>query len=469
MQNKNYVLLLCFLCMPSVLRAQVQKAPNIVMIIADDHGKEAIGAYGNPVIKTPAIDQLANEGIRFNNAFCTSASCSASRSVILTGKFGHSTGHYGHAHAYHHFSTFDGEKSLPIYLKEAGYQTARIGKYHLAPEAVYKFETVLGGNCRNPVSMAETCEAFIEKTEKPFFLYFCTCDPHRGGGVIESHPYKPDVFGNKKEGYKGVETLSYTTEEVIVPPFLPDTEATRQELAQYYESVSRVDQGVARLISILKKNGKYENTIILYLSDNGVAFPGAKTMLYEAGMELPLIVKMPNQHDKGTQRDQLVSWVDLSPTLYELATGNALEDVQGLSFKKVLEDKNAKGAAQIYAAHNFHEVTMYYPMRVIRNQDYKLIYNIAYPLTYPFASDLWASATWQYVAQNEMENYGQRSIESFLHHPQFELYDLKNDPNETVNLINSPHHQEMLKSMVSQLRNFQERTNDPWLSKWKYE
>jgi N-sulfoglucosamine sulfohydrolase len=119
---------------------------NILLIISDDHGTDALGCYGNPVIATPALDRLAADGIRFTNAFCTSASCSASRSVIMTGRFNHATAHYGHAHGYNHFSTYDSEKSLVGYLRETGYRTGRIGKYHLAPESVYSFDQALNGN-----------------------------------------------------------------------------------------------------------------------------------------------------------------------------------------------------------------------------------------------------------------------------------------------------------------------------------
>jgi N-sulfoglucosamine sulfohydrolase len=113
--------------------------PNIILFVADDHGTDALGCYGNSVIKTPNLDYLASEGVRFSNAYCTSASSAASRSVILTGKYGHATGSYGHVHDYHHFSTYDSVISLPALLSKAGYNTARIGKYHVAPEQCLSF------------------------------------------------------------------------------------------------------------------------------------------------------------------------------------------------------------------------------------------------------------------------------------------------------------------------------------------
>ena len=122
---------------------KIPSGPNVILFVSDDHGTDALGCYGNTLIETPNLDKMASEGIRFTQAYCTSASCAASRSVILTGRFGHATGSYGHVHDYHHFSTYDDVPSLPVLLAKEGYLTARIGKYHLAPEKVYNFEKVL--------------------------------------------------------------------------------------------------------------------------------------------------------------------------------------------------------------------------------------------------------------------------------------------------------------------------------------
>src|SRR5690606_26630240 len=139
----------------------------------------AVGCYGNPVIKTPHIDRLAAEGTRFTNAFCTTASCSPSRSVLLTGLHNHANGMYGLEHAKHHFNSFNTVTSLPVLLEKEGYQTVRIGKFHVAPEKSYHFQQVLKGGKtndpasvgRSPVAMADLCyPLFAESSEKPFFL-----------------------------------------------------------------------------------------------------------------------------------------------------------------------------------------------------------------------------------------------------------------------------------------------------------
>ena len=442
--------------------------PNIILFVSDDHGTDAIGAYGNPIIKTPNMDRLAAEGALFTNAYCTSASCAASRSVILTGRFGHATGSYGHTHDYHHFSTFEGTPSLPVLLDSAGYHTARIGKYHLAPESVYAFNTVLKENERSTVQMANKCKEVID-SEEPFFLYFCTGDPHRGNPFTPDTWDAPNNFGNRPEGYEGVAEVNYSPEEVLVPDFIPDTKESRAELAQYYQSVSRIDQGLGRLMELVELAGKSDNTIIIYISDNGIAFPGAKTTLYEPGIKLPCIVKDPRQDKIGVINKSLISWVDLTPTLLDMAQVKYEDNAfHGRSFAGAIieEDTTRK---HIYASHTFHEITMYYPMRSMRSGRYKLIYNMAYQLDYPFASDLWASSTWQSIYRNAVPTYGKRSVKDYLQRAEFELYDLQTDPDEINNLAASADHQALLTDMKADLKEFQLQTRDPWIIMWDHD
>ena len=447
---------------------------NVVLFVTDDQGQDA-GCYGNPVLKTPNLDALAADGTLFKYAYCTTASCSPSRSVLLTGLFNHANGQYGLEHAYHHFRSFDKVKSLPMMLSAAGYRTARIGKYHIGPESVYHFDEALPGNPRSPVEMAETSRKLIEaKSDRPFFLYFCTADPHRAADLANWMPHRPNSFGNKPPGesYPGVEPVHYKPEDVLVPPFLPDTPACRAELAQYYESVSRADAGLGRLIEILKQSGRYDDTLIVYVSDNGIPFPGAKTSAYEPSLRLPCVVRNPDAKKRGIVSDAFVSWVDISPTILDFAgvKSPGSTKLHGRSFLPVLDEAKPAGWDEIYASHTFHEVTMYYPMRVVHSGRYKLIWNIAYPLPFPFASDLWGSATWQdSLKRGEDFLYGKRTIQKLTQRPQFELYDLETDPDESHNLASDPRQHDVLVKLQQKLRAFQKRTDDPWLLKWKRE
>jgi N-sulfoglucosamine sulfohydrolase len=493
-------ILLALSLLVAAVAAAAAAPRNVVLYIADDMGQDA-GCYGNPDVKTPALDQLAREGTLFKYAFCTTASCSASRSVILSGLQNHSTGHYGHSHAAHHFTTYRSVRSLPVILGEHGYRTGRIGKYHVAPEEVYKFQTAISANPWNPVEMANASRAFVADKSKPFFLYFCTLTPHRGGGALPGHPLKPNAFGNQQV-YPEINDVTYNESMLKVPPFLPDTPECRAELAQYYQAISRTDAGLARLIEILKETGQYENTLIIFGADNGMAWPGAKTTVYEPGMRLPLVVRSPDQRKRGVVSEAMISWVDFTPTILDFAgvrqvmappfrvgdpestaderaaaarggkkKGEALVkyEFHGRSFLPTLEGGKLPGWNLIFASHQFHEITMYYPTRVIRTDRYKLILNIAHQLPYPFASDLYASATWQAALRSENPYYGKRRINDYVFRPRYELYDLQKDPDELVNLAENADYRQIFTALAGQLKEFQQKTRDPWFSKYTYE
>lgn len=449
-----------------VVTSAAEERPNIILFVSDDHGMDAMGAYGNTVIQTPEMDRLAAEGVRFTQAYCTSASCAASRSVILSGMYGHATGSYGHVHNFHHFSTFDDVISLPVMLTEAGYNTARVGKYHVAPEEVYKFDTVLEANPRSTAEMAEA-SADVIAGDEPFFLYFCPDDPHRGHPFTPENWDDPNSFGNRPEGYPGVTQQKYDPADVLVPNFLPDTKQTREEIAEYYQSVSRIDSGLGRLRELVAAAGKSDNTIIVYISDNGMAFPGAKTTVYEPGIKLPCIVMDPRSGNEGLVNDAMITWADITPTLLELAGVEVAEsEFHGKSFRSVLGGEGTEAWSEILASHTFHEITMYYPMRVVRSGDFKLIWNIAHGLPYPFASDLWAASTWQSIHRAGNEYFGPRKVKDYLYRAEFELYDLVSDPDELVNLADMPEQADRLQMLKDKIKAFQIETRDPWQIIW---
>jgi len=432
-----------FFAVALLLASSAWGAPrNIVMMVTDDQGLDA-GCYGNAALKTPNLDRLAAEGVRFTHAFCTTASCSPSRSVILTGLYNHANGQYGLQHAYHNFHTLESVRGLPVLLHEAGYRTCSVGKFHVQPEAVYHFDVY-----------AKSEEAFLrEKDDRPFFLYVCPTEPHRKG---------------KDFGAGG--PVKYDPKEVLVPPFLPDRPDVRQDLAGYYQAISRVDARLGRLLRTVKETGHWDDTLIVYLSDNGLPFPGAKTTLYEPGIHLPLVVRSPDGKRRGEVTNAMVTWADLTPTLLAWAGARAPDyPLHGRSFLEALEQADPPGWDEIYASHTFHEVTMYYPMRAIRTRRYKYILNLAHGLPYPFASDLYDSLTWQGILARKETMVGGRTVDAFLHRPRHELYDLQKDPQELVNLADRPEHAALLAELQAKLRAWQEKTKDPWLVKYTHE
>ncbi|TWU00949.1 sulfatase family protein [Stieleria varia] len=481
---------------------------NVIFFITDDESP-TLGCYGDTAAATPAIDAIAADGVLFRNAFATTASCSASRSVVMSGLHNHRNGQYGHQHHYHKFASFHDVVSLalPRVMSRAGYRTGHIGKYHVAPETVFQFDTYLKGNGRNAVEMADASKAFITANDdKPFFLYFGTADPHRGGGVdaTSDSELKPNLFGNKpnRGSYPGVDEVFFDPADVIVPPFLPDTKETREELAQYYQSCARVDAGVARLVEILKAADLYDKTMIVFTSDHGMAFAGGKTTVYEGGLRVPFIVRDPYQKTRGVQTDAMISHVDITPSLLDFAGGlntkkncpkdmldpdafwkerdeavkdnrngnKAFRSYQGKSWMHVLADPEAEHHETIFASHTFHEIQMYYPMRVVRDKQYKLIWNIAHPLPFPFASDLWSASSWQaQLAKGNDAPYGEMTVGRYVQRPEFELYDMQADPNESNNLAESMGHKDVLQEYQDKLKTMQKELDDPWIMKWDYE
>jgi N-sulfoglucosamine sulfohydrolase len=212
-------------------------------------------------------------------------------------------------------------------------------------------------------------------------------------------------------------------------------------------------------------------------------------------MNLPLLVRNPLLSKQGTTCDARVAWTDLTPTILDYCqvsprprppisqgpngggpdaerrrnTRDVPVEFHGRSFLKAMSEEHPAGWDESYASHTFHEITMYYPMRVVIEGDWKLIFNIAHQLPYPFASDLYNSPTWQGVLTRGDKHYGARTVESYIHRPRFELYNLKQDPWETDNLATSSEHQATLERLQKKLQDWQKKTDDPWELKWRYE
>ncbi|NOX98793.1 MAG: sulfatase [Verrucomicrobia bacterium] len=483
---------------------------NIIFVITDDESP-TLGCYGDKSARTPNIDAIAADGAVFLNAFATTASCAASRSVVMSGLHNHRNGMYGHQHGFHKFASWHNvvSLSLPRVLANEGYRTAQIGKYHVAPEEVYHYESYIKGNGRNALSMANAAKDFItdKSDDRPFFLYFATADPHRGGGTDETskQTLKPNLFGNKpnRGAQEGVEEEFYKPSEVTIPHFLPDTIETREELAQYYQSIARIDKGIGRLVEILKESGLYDKTLIVFTADHGMAFAGGKTTVYEGGLRVPFVVRNPYEEKRGLKLKGMISHIDITPSLLDFAGGldpksngpkkwidpnkywkdkpyaakenrgprkEKFDSYHGKSWIPILGKPNAEHWDTIFASHTFHEIQMYYPMRVVRDKKYKLIWNIAHGLPYPFASDLWAASSWQAQFQQSLDApYGQKTVGQYINRPKFELYDMEKDPNESNNLASDPAHAKTLDEYQQKIKAFQKKFDDPWIMKWDYE
>ncbi|HYO81564.1 MAG TPA: sulfatase [Bryobacteraceae bacterium] len=430
------------------LLGQSRVSRNVLLLIADDLGLHT-GAYGDKTARTPNLDKLAADGVRFTNAYCTTASCSASRSVIHSGLHNHANGQYGHAHDFHHFAYLPFVRPVSSLLKDSGYRTGVIGKMHVNPIERFRWDLNSQGEARDVVSMAERARQFIEGAGgSPWFLQIGYADPHRA----------EKGFANRD--YKGVVAEKFDAAKVEVPPFLPDNPETRAEIAEYYEACSRLDAGIGMITDVLRATKQLDNTLVLFISDNGMPFPNAKTNLYDAGSRLPLIMRMPGETRRGSTSDQFVSWTDITPTILEwTAAKPPAYALHGRSFLG-----SASAPDRVYFSHTFHELTMYYPTRGVRTARYKYLLNLFPELSFPFSTDLWASDTWQSVRKaGPSGKLGLRVAETYLHRPAEELYDLSSDPFEVRNLAASSDHQAVLKQLRQDVRRFRVDTRDPWL------
>jgi N-sulfoglucosamine sulfohydrolase len=329
---------------------------NILLMIADDLGRQ-LACYGDGAAVTPHIDQLAREGTRFTNAFATTASCSPSRSVMLTGLFNHSNGTYGLAHAFHNFQLTSDVQTLPALLKRSGYRTGVLGKLHVNGSFNWDLDDQEGP--KHVTEIADKAKSFIVASgDRPWYLHVGYGDPHREGAG----------FGNE-HSYRGVKPRKFDPATIPVPEYLPDNPATRVDLADYYEAVHRLDQGVGQLMDVLKRTGQLDHTLVVFVSDNGIPFANAKTGLYDAGVRLPFIVRSPEQNKRGVVNDALISWVDLVPAFLEWTRASRpVYDLPGRSWLPLLEQEHAADRERVFLSHTFHGVPMFYPMRGVRTR-----------------------------------------------------------------------------------------------------
>lgn len=435
-------------------RSTAGRQRNVLLLISDDQGLD-LGCYGVPVA-TPRLDRLAREGTRFTHGFAAVSSCSPSRAVIHSGLYGHQNGMYGLQHDVHHQSLLDGIATLPSLLRAAGYAVALVGKKHVGPDSAFPFEAELvpeRSGIRDVREMATAAASFIRSTsDRPFFVTVAYSDPHRAAAD----------YGNDRT-WPGVKPVRYDPAKVRIPSHLPDLPAVRRDLAGYYESLSRLDSGVGMLLDLLAESGRAGDTLVIFLSDNGRPFPGAKTNLYAPGLHLPLIVRAPGTAAAVNQA--MVSWIDIAPTVLDWA-GVAPPDypLPGKSLLPVLGKSDDPARDAVFASHEFHEINQYYPMRAVRTRTHSYILNLAHPLDYPVAGDVAGSPSWQAIAADPAIRLGKRSQAAYRERPGEELYDLTRDPDELVNLAGDPAHASVRDTLHARLLAMRKATRDPWLA-----
>ncbi|NIP93865.1 MAG: sulfatase, partial [Akkermansiaceae bacterium] len=347
--------------------------PHIIMIVADDLAWDDLGAFGNDKVRTPNLDRLAAEGIAFDQAFLTISSCSPSRASILTGRYPHQTD----AEELH-WPLPESQITFVQRLKGAGYWTAAAGKWHLGDEVRDHFDLIREVDTSGfqlPAHAGANPDArFVETSsgdaksgcadwvallrerpeDRPAFLWLAAVDPHRpyDDGIIDP-PHAPA--------------------DVILPPYHPDTPLVRRDYARYYDEIARLDRFVGEVLDELQDQDAVENTIVIFLSDNGRPFPRDKTTLYDSGIRTPLIVRWPAVVKAGIRCKQLVSSVDLATTMLHITKINPGPRFVGKNFTPLLMGQAREIRGAVFAEKNWHDYED--RSRAVRDKRFKYIVN----------------------------------------------------------------------------------------------
>ncbi|SMP78273.1 uncharacterized sulfatase [Neorhodopirellula lusitana] len=433
MQKPAAYLLACSLCIclaGSGIAADARRQPDIVVYLADDLSAADVSSYGGTNIETPAIDQLAADGMSFDRAFVASPSCAVSRAALLTGLMPARNG----AEENHSYPREDVLR-LPKVLSDLGYQTAAFGKVaHLRSAPDYHFDT-FDLNQHIP-ELRETVKGFLEQRTdpRPLALFVGVSDPHV--------PWPSES--------------TVDPESLILPPELLDTPRTRVQRSRYLQEVKNLDASLGELRELMDQHLSSDK-VFVFSSDHGAQFPFGKWTLYDEGIRVPLIVAQANGIEPGTRTDAMVSWVDILPTLIDLGGGDVPEGLDGRSFTSVLRGDTDSHRDRIFTTHSGDLLMNVYLSRSIRTDRYKLVWNPHPEFAFTSYIDLLLRETSgdyfkQWMEAAKTDPHAAKVLARYYSRPEFEMYDLENDPHELNNLAGHPELSKVRKKLNEELQ-----------------
>ncbi len=427
--------------------------PNIVLFLSDDHGVDYVGCYGNRVVRTPNIDSLAREGMKFNSVFAASPTCSPSRAAIFTGLWPQRNGTMGN-----HTDCRPGIKSLPDYLRPLGYRVVAVNKTDVRPDSVFDWE-YLPATLPTNHKFRRYRDEGLDTSKVDAFL----------AEHVRDHPGQPLCLLLGDNGPHVVWETNRTYNPAALPmnPLLVDTPKTRLALANYYQDITTTDARLGEVLASLRHYGLATNTLFIYTTDQGAEWPRCKWTLYDSGLRVPFIVRWPGVVKPGTQCDALISLIDLTPTFVTVAGGKAPAGIDAVSFEDVLLGRATACRQELFATHTGDGTMNRFPQRGVRDTRYKYILNL-HPerdwtthftkvLGIPNShAEVWN--TW--VAKAETDPATAHLVNLIVHHPAEELYDTKTDPYELTNLVSQPEMQPVLERLRTQLTQWRKQVGE---------
>jgi len=428
------------------LAAQSRPRPNILLLLSDDHTASFLGAYGDPVIQTPNFDRFAGQGMRFDRAFTAAPQCVPSRTALLTGR----------SPVACRMGRFSSPLppdivTLPELLRPLGYYTGICRRnFHLDGPAAGRADSVneqlferhgmrtfhrrvdfLDRNAPRAQTVA-TVNRFLDRVPKssPFFLWMGFNDPH--------HPWDSDAIPRPHDRAR-----------LPIPRFLPDLPGVRDDLGRYYDEVGRMDEEFQWVLNILDERQVAENTLVLFMGDNGMAFPHGKGSLYDPGLNVPLLVRWPGRVQPGASTTELISGEDITPTLLEAAGTSVPDQMSGRSFLPLLEARAYQARRHVFAARLPHgnspftektRANTFDLSRCVRSRRHKLIYNCTPQQIYAPVDSAAGPGWTEMTAAHHAGTLDPLLDRAYFTTPRpvIELYDLDGDPAELHNLAGRP-------------------------------
>jgi N-sulfoglucosamine sulfohydrolase len=438
------------------------KLPNFVLITADDLNYDSVGCYGCNIPQiTPNIDKLAAHGLKFINAHVNIAVCQPSRQSIMTGSYPHRNGAEG-------FEPINNDvPTLQENLNKAGYLNGILGKeIHLKPKSKYCWDYYItegqlssgAGIGRSPQKYYEYTKTFFKMAKdqsKSFFLMANSHDPHR--------PFAGSAQEKKSWGHDLPKfTRQFKSDEIPIPNFLPDLPDIKKEVAEYYNSVYRCDQVVGAVVKALEESGLEENTMVMFISDNGMSFPFAKANCYLASTKTPWIVKWPGKvKPDSIDQEHFISGIDYMPTILDTAGIKTVDGIDGFSFLPLLFGEKQQGRRHVFTEFHKTFAGREYPMRCVQNKRFGYIINLWAGKTDPMRMDSTSGLTFKAMqkAANSNPEIAVR-VRLFEQRVPKEFYDFEKDPGALHNLISEPQYQDEIEKMRLLLKNQMQKTND---------
>jgi len=372
--------------------------------------------------------------MRFTEAYLTISSCSPSRCSIISSRYPHNTGA-----PELHTQLPKGQPLFPRLLRNAGYFTVLSGKHHMGPNANPAFEKISKG--KGPGKEDDWIEILKTRPkDRPFFAWFASTDAHRDWQIDQ-------------------ENTIYDPSTIQVPPFLYDGPETRQDLANYYHEISRIDATMGKMVAELRRQGIVRDTYVIFLSDNGRPFPRCKTRLYQSGIKTPLLISRPG-HITPTLTRSLISSIDIGPTVLELAGLSKDPRMQGVSFVEILKNPRAEVRKIAFAEQNWHVYQAH--QRMVRSGDFLYIKNnfperralsMESDPTFPAGKELWAKERSGELTESQRDVFRQPR-------PGEELYQVSDDPFQLHNQAGKPEFHQELEEMRATLQVWSEETGD---------